>query len=252
MSEKLNREQLEAMGLTPEQIDAILGATQDDGGSSSLPFPKAVVNLDPSEGVYGGLCINPEKNDDGLTVCEKCTDLTYEMRLLTTYFQYLEWDSNSNKYKVISDIKKGLAKKSDFKDINTGLPVTEVGGDDLTFYTIALVEINGEPVVRQMRGKYAYLFNEEMKKQGGGKLSKVFKVKHKKNVNGSVIYFTPEFEDVKDFDYLKTIKDDADKIAEMDKWVDSQNARGGSTQTQQSVSEQSVPEVDVDEESIPF
>ena len=250
----LNVEQLKAMGLTEEQIQGILGVKNDTSNSGSLPFPLVKVNYDSDLGKIGSICFNPKKDDDGVVVeCEKVFDNPFKVRFLKSAYQYSKYDATLNKTTIVSNIFSNLQDAKKAYDLKSGVAISELKENDDTvkFNRISLVELyddegNSYTGIWYIKGAYLFELNDILNKfDNNAHLSQILEIQNKKRKKGTVTYFTPELVGNEEVDFLKTIKDDSEKIVKFDKWIEDVNS--GGTQ-QQSTSQSSSSTDDIDEE----
>ena len=250
----LSKEQLKALGLNDDQINAILGVVNQDNGSGGLPFPLIKINYDSDYGKVGSFAIQPKKDEEGQTIgFEKVFSNPVKVRFLKSMYQYSKFDATQNKPTVTSNIFALKDAKKAY-DLKTGAAIKQLKemDEDIKFQRVTLMEIiDGDEKyvgIAYLKGAYLYELNEQLRKYDNeGHLNKVFTIKHNKKKKGSVVYYVPSVEEVEDYDFIKTIKEDSANIAKFDKWVEEVN-NGGETETQPQNPPKQAPQTDDDED----
>jgi len=243
------REQLQTMGLSEEQINAILGVTNQESGEG-LPFPILKVNYDADLGKLGAFGYNPQKNEDGFIESYEKTFDVIKATFLKSVYQYSAFDANTNQVSVVSNIFESLKDAKNAIDTKSGLPISELKetNDNIKLQRISLVKLEdtGDVAVWFLKGKYLFELNEELRKhKNEGHLTKTFTIRNKKQKKGSVTYFIPEIS-VEDRNMLETIKEDSEYITKFNNWA----LKEVEVQPKKRVNE--APEIDVDEDDIIF
>jgi len=232
----LTREELQQLGLSEEEIEAVLG-TQDNGGGAGLPFPLVKVNYDLDLGKLGTMVYNPQKNEDGIyESAEKVYEGNYRLRLLASYYQYVKFDANQGKAVITSNIFKLADAKKAF-DLKTGKLIKDLkkNDDQIKWQRIALVEIAEEDgsdkhlAVFYIKGAFNYDLGDIIKKELKGGLENyiVLTLNNKKQKKGSVTYYTPELvksDLLSKKDILNDIKEVAGELKQFNDWVKNVNA----------------------------
>ena len=228
----LTREQLQAMGLNDQQIDAILGATSANEKAGGLPFPLLKVNFDPDFGKLGAWGYNTIKEDRQTTGYEFVTD-KIKVRFLKSMYQYSKFDTTENRPTVTSNVF-ALKNAKKAYDLKTGIPINElkVTDDGIKFQRILLgvVDINGEqkPFIMYAKGSFLFELNDILKKfPNDGHMTHQFTLGTEKRKKGTVVWFVPPLIDVKELsqqEFIANLKSDANLITEFDKWVEQINS----------------------------
>jgi len=227
---ELTREQLEAMGLNEEQINAVLGVIYGSN-TIQMPFPIAKVNYDSELAPVGVWAINPVKDDEGNVVSyDKVLSNPVKMRFLKSLFQYSKFDADLGKKVVTSNIFE-MRNIANAYDLKTGVAIVQLKEEQegIKLQRISLIEFiddSGDKFYAIAYIKGAYLFNLNniiQKYSGEGHLSKIFTIKNVKEKKGAVIYFVPELVEVEDYDIMQSIKEDAEKINKFIKWAKDYN-----------------------------
>ena len=255
---QLTREELEAMGLSQEEIEAILGATKEDTGSG-LPFKQIKVNYDTEVADKGVFGYNLIKDEDGFPVEFEETFGNLKFTPLKSYFQYTKWDAKQNKPTVKSFMFSSLREAKTVKDMLTGRLIEdikrELPEDDKVIFTrvilVKLEDINKYAVWFVSKSYQYELGGILQKEKGEGNLTTTFTIKNKKARNGGVTYFLPELVDTEERDYKETLSEDAKAIKEFNKWVEGVNSFTTSTDKKET-STADIPEIDIEEDEIPF
>ena len=248
---EVTREQLKAMGLTDEQIDAYLGSANRDSGSNGLPFPVVKVNYDPEFGKLYNLVYNPQKDDSGeLTGFEKEFDLPFKVVFLDSAFQYSKYDATQGKVTIQSNIFKSLSEAKNAYDIKTGVAIKELkdNEDGIKLQRISLVKIidndgNEYPAVWFIKGAYLYELNQIISQYSNeAHLTTILTLNHKRQKRGSVKYVVPELVGDEKYNSLENIKKDAELIAKFNEWIKSQSGEEQTANENQSNNENDVEE----------
>jgi len=241
---ELTREQLEALGLTEEQIEAIMN-TLYANNAVTPPFPIAKVNYDAELASLGVWVINPIKDDEGNVISyEKVLPNPVRMRFLKSFFQYSKFDAELNKSVVISNIFEMSQIKSAY-DLKTGVAISQLKAEDdgIKLQRISLIEFiddNDEKyyAIAYIKGAYLFGLNSILQKyQAEGHLSRIFTIHNKKEKKGAVTYFVPECKNVENYDILTSVKEDAEKISQFVKWAKQYNEFYMSNQVDKAVEE---------------
>ena len=251
----LTKEQLEAMGLTEEQIKGILGAASANESAGGLPFPQLKINYDMDFGKVGIYAYNPKKEEKELVGYE-FTGSPVKVRFLKSMYQYSKFDTAQNKPAITSNVFELKNAKKAY-DLKTGKHISELKAldDQIKFQRILLgvIEIDGEekPFVFYTKGSFLYELNNILKDyDNDGHLTHYFTLSSEKRKKGTVIWFVPVLENVEQLsqqDFVKNLKSDADYILKFDKWVEQVN-NGGKEQEEpnKQVATQEVEEEDED------
>jgi hypothetical protein len=229
MENKVNIEELKALGLSEDEIKAVMGA-EDNGSGAGMPFPLAKINYDAELGKVGAIGINPIKGNEGYTEkYEYVLDGEITFRVLNSYCQYSSFNSATNKPEIVSNMfKLKDAKKA--RDTKTGELISELKkiNDQIKFSEVALCEFNlpdGGNVIAifYMKGAFLYNLNEQLKKLGKEKNNRTWiTFKNKKQKKGAVTFFVPEVIDIQEesmADFYKEIKVVAANIKQFDDWA---------------------------------
>jgi len=236
-NQQITREELVQMGLSEEEIAAVLGA-EEDKGSNGLPFPIIKVNYDPDLGKIGAMGFNPIKGDEGyVEKFEAIYENEYSIRILDgNYYQYSKFDTTTNKPSVTSNIFKLKDAKKAY-DLKTGALIKDLKANDdqIKWQRIALVEIaNADGSDKHIgifyiKGAFNYELGDILKKEtvkvSLGNL--VLVLKNKKKKNGAVTFFVPELVETKIIDkmtILKNIKEIAPHLKAFSDWVKGVNS----------------------------
>jgi len=255
----LTREELEAMGLSEEEIQAVLGSVEEGGGS--LPFPLLKINYDADIGKRGQWGFNPEKNDDKETVGYEYMADEIKVRFLKAVYQYSFYDSSANKTTIASNIFTSLGGCKSAKDLKSGKSIeslqNEIGEKiPLNKIFLGVIEIGGEwkPFIYYANKSSLWGMNEALDSlPNKGVLQVIVNLSLKKNKKGNVTWFVPvleNYEEVAKTDFIKNIKIDTPKIKEFNNWVDGING-GASPSKKEASTTDTTDDVDVDEE-LPF
>jgi len=250
----LTKDQLKAMGLTDEQIEAILGVSEGTGGGTQLPLALVKINYDSDFGKVGALAVNPQKEEREVVGYEKVYESPFKIRVLKSYYQYSKYDPNTNQTTVSSNIFTSLKDAKKAIDMKSNLLVKDLreSDDKIKMNRILVLEIDGDTIgVMFVKGAYLYELNQILAKfPNDGHLAVELELTHKKQKNGTVTYFTPELKDSSDHDFIKTIKEDSGAISAMDKWVKEYNSslEGASSKPESQTSD----DIDVDEDELEF
>ena len=255
----LTREQLQAMGLSEEQIAAILNTVEENKGGQGVPFPLLKINYDMDFGKVGAYGYNPQKDENGnLSGYEFVSDKV-TIRPIKSVYQYSKFDVEQNKPTVTSNIFPLREAKKAY-DLKSGTPISvlKASDNDITFQRILLgvIDIDGEekPFIMYAKGSFLYeLSNILNQYKNDGHMTHKFTLGTEKRKKGTVVWFVPTLEDVNELaqdEFIKNIKTDAELIRQFDEWIASVNAGGNDTPS--TVSTKATSDVEVDESEINF
>ena len=242
----LTKEQLQAMGLSEAEIEAILGVTNQEGGSG-LPFKTIRVNYDDDLGKKGSFGYAVKKDENGYAIEYEKTFDTLKVTFLKSFYQYTKYDENTNQTTVSSNIFDNLRDAKKAVDTKSGKLISELKefDDGIKFQRIALVKLEdtGDYAVWYIKGGYLFKLGEELQKhKNDGHLNKTFTITNGKHKKGSVTYFSPDTIEVSDRNMLETLKEDSEAITKINEWASEH------TQNTSSTSASNTIEVDVDED----
>jgi hypothetical protein len=230
-NKRLSREELLALGLSEEEVNALLEA-EDNGSGSGLPFSLIKLNYDAELGKAGAIGINPIKGDEGyVEKYEYVLDGEITFRVLNSYNQYSAFDTVTNKPSVVSNMFKLKDSKKAY-DVKTGQLISELKktNDQIKFSEVALCEFNlpdgGSAIgIFYMKGAWLYQLNDQLKKLNKDRTNRLWiTFKNKKQKKGAVSFYTPEIIDVQEesmADFYKEIKEVAANIKKFDDWAKS-------------------------------
>lgn len=228
----LTREQLQAMGLNDQQIDAILGATSANEKAGGLPFPLLKVNFDPDLGKVGAYGYSPIKKDKQTIKYEFIVD-EIKVRFLKSMYQYSKFDTTENRPTVTSNVF-ALKNAKKAYDLKTGTSINELKAvdDGIKFQRILLgvLDINGEqkPFIMYAKGSFLFGLNDILRKfPNDGHMTHQFTLGTEKRKKGTVVWFMPKLIDAKELnqqEFISNLKSDANLITEFDKWAEQINS----------------------------
>ena len=258
MAEKITREQLEAMGLSEEEIAAIMEEEEATNGSGSLPFPIAKICYSPEAGAkLGDIVIGPHKDEEGfVTGYDEVIDGSeYTFRILASYGQYSKFDATTNRPVITSDLLKG-AKIKQARDLKTGKLISELRkhDDQIKYANVALVEFKAGDksvvAIFYIKGKWLFDFNDALKKKDVTPSAKVWiTASNKRQKKGAITFFTCEVKDIKQVgndEYIKELKQIASYLTPFKNWAESVNSALVTSQDNTNKSDSSVDETEAD------
>ncbi len=248
------------MGLTDEQINAILGATESASMGSGLPFPLLKINYDSDLGKIGAYAYNPQKDDNNVVEKYDFVGVPVKVKLLKSIFQYSKFDTEQNKATITSNIFNLKDAKKSY-DLKTGELISKLklSDKDIKFQRIILgiiyIDNEEKPFIMYTKGAFLYDLNDILRKYPNeGHLTHIFELDVKKNKRGSVTYFTPVLKNVEELSqdkFIKNLKNDAGVISEFDKWVDNINNSASGNETAKKITKK-VGDIEEDEDNISF
>lgn len=256
----LTKEQLEAMGLTEEQIKGILNAASANESAGGLPFPQLKINYDMELGKAGAYAYNPIKEDKE-TVGYEFAGSPVKVRFLKSMYQYSKFDATQNKPVITSNVFELKNAKKAY-DLKTGKSISALKAldDQIKFQRILLgvIEIDGEekPFIFYTKGSFLYELSNILKDyDNDGHLTHYFTLSSEKRKKGTVIWFVPVLENAEQLsqqDFVKNLKSDADYILKFDKWVEQINSSGEIQDEEPNKQVTTTQEVEEDEDNIAF
>ena len=260
---KVTREELQALGLSEEEIKAMLGAAEANEGTGGLPFPLVKINYDAEAAKLGEMGYNPIKDDEGfLTGYERVFTNPYQIRILDSYYQYSAFDATTNKPSVTSNLFRLKDAKKAY-DLKTGKLISDLKktNDQIKFSRVALVEIRQDDDdtsvfgIFYMKGKWLYDLGQAVKKDKIPEGQKILTLNNKKQKNGAVTFFTVEVIDEKIVDrttFLQGIKEDANKMKQFQDWTKEVNSSSDEPAKTSQSSDSDNPFADDDDDDIVF
>jgi len=255
----LTKEQLQALGLNEQQIEAILGAATANSKTGGLPFPLLKINFDMDFGKVGAWAYNPQKDDDGtITGYEKIYDPTIKVRFLKSMYQYSKYDSAEGKPTITSNIFELKDAKKAY-DLKTGTLISQLKDmdDGIKFQRILLGVIEDgderKPFILYAKGSFLFELNDILRKfPNDAHLTHILELGTKKNKKGTVVWFTPTLvnsEELDQAEFLKRVKEDAELISKFNEWVEQVNSGG---ENDNSTTQTQVDDMEEDEDNIEF
>jgi len=247
----LTREQLQAMGLNEEEINAILGVTNNSNGGG-LPFNILKINYDDDAGKRGIFGYNPQKDENGYLTGYEHTFEELRFTPLKSWYQYANFDSTTGSVTVKSELFESLRDAKSMTDVKTGELIVSLQETDNSIklnrvMLVKLEDLENTYAIWYIKGKYYYELNQILQKEPNeGHLNKTFTIKNKKEKNGSITYFIPTLVKVEDRDFTSSIKEDAEAIKKFNEWAEND------IQDNKKVDTSEIPEIDIDDEDIPF
>jgi len=200
-----------------------------------LPFEKLQINYDPEVAPPGSYIMGGEKDDNGEWVTPpKVLGPKMEVIFLKEYGQYTYFDPQAERTTIKSNIfPKFKAKEA--VDVYTGRPIAELreAYPQIRYNQITLVLVKAkdwQPAIWYLKGSslkaYLDILREKKLRPEDYIGYLIFKLGTKKNKKGTVIYFTPVLDSIREPDDkdAKEILDLMKKsVVEFKKYVEEYN-----------------------------
>ena len=255
----MTREELQALGLSEEEIAEILAANGESTGGTGLPLPLMKVSYD-NDTAKGNFIYNPQKDEEGFVTDFEDFGKEIEIIPFALRAQYSKFDANINNTTVLSNIFEPYQAKQAV-DMKSGQLISELKktDEDIKWSNILVGVVRKagskdewKPFMMYLRGSLGFGANELFNKvDNGGRYTHIFKLVVTKAKKGAIIYHPiddkkSDFMEIPEKEKAEIIKSSIPYAKAFNDWVSKINSGGSTAPATKQTSTETVSEDDME------